>query len=379
MENFFCFTDTNVVIVGATYRNNPFREKALFAPYFDNLKKMIIRSHEELCGESQGCRLRCLPYFMVIGVAERETLNFFQQIVQHPQVNPPIVPEIAFWYKYRFADTNFNDYLDLYDNATSSIHKKVFSSDSTGKHIYLEITGEAAPIAMMADTQWMNDPRNEDLKEPYTLLAHDLHSLIPSLKFIMLLRNPVSHIYWHYNNAPYGKDKTPEEFHSRVNNSLIWWTQCIASHPLRACVYGTPPKMDVFEDRSDNTWWPKSSHFIGALRDGLYWVYVADYLKVFPRDSFLVIRAEDYIDKPTEVLTKQVFPFLDLSPPEKELKLFSASQNISALDSYKPMLPETENLLSKFYGEYNQKLAEILQDEKFLWKDSNTRVYSRNA
>ena len=35
------------------------------------------------------------------------------------------------------------------------------------------------------------------------------------------------------------------------------------------------------------------------------------------------------------------------------------------------MLPETEELLSLFYRPYNEQLARLLRDDRFLWAESN--------
>ena len=36
------------------------------------------------------------------------------------------------------------------------------------------------------------------------------------------------------------------------------------------------------------------------------------------------------------------------------------------------MLPETRAVLENFYVSWNSRLAKILQDDRFLWKDSIT-------
>ena len=38
-------------------------------------------------------------------------------------------------------------------------------------------------------------------------------------------------------------------------------------------------------------------------------------------------------------------------------------------DEVAPMLPETQRMLDEFYRPYNQRLAAILQDRKFLWEE----------
>ena len=37
---------------------------------------------------------------------------------------------------------------------------------------------------------------------------------------------------------------------------------------------------------------------------------------------------------------------------------------------YKPMLPETQQLLREFYRPYNEELAQMLNDQKYLWEDT---------
>lgn len=40
----------------------------------------------------------------------------------------------------------------------------------------------------------------------------------------------------------------------------------------------------------------------------------------------------------------------------------------------KEMLPETRQILEEFYRPFNEKLADVLNDKRWLWKDSTVEA-----
>jgi len=48
------------------------------------------------------------------------------------------------------------------------------------------------------------------------------------------------------------------------------------------------------------------------LRIGMYYPFLADWLRVFPKEQVLVIRYEDYVAKPSEIINN-VCKFLNVS------------------------------------------------------------------
>ena len=58
--------------------------------------------------------------------------------------------------------------------------------------------------------------------------------------------------------------------------------------------------------------------------------------------------------------------------PQKKLEEFCETEK-KYVNSNKvkagPMLPETEQLLRDFFTDKNKELADLLNDEKYLWKD----------
>jgi N-acetylgalactosamine 4-sulfate 6-O-sulfotransferase len=125
-----------------------------------------------------------------------------------------------------------------------------------------------------------------------------------------------------------------------------------------------------------------------SLGGSLYSVFLEEWLKIFGKDQIFVLKAEDYFHNRTTGLNR-VFDFLSLGL----FKSFSVSSQFYVLRSaeritdagsgvqdprdleptYKkidptPMLPQTKKLLDEFFLPFNQRLARMLHDERFLWK-----------
>lgn len=127
-------------------------------------------------------------------------------------------------------------------------------------------------------------------------------------------------------------------------------------YSLRACVY-------------NNT---LNNAMPVRLQVGLYAVYLLDWLTVFSKEQFLILRLEDHASNVKYTMHK-VFQFLNLGPlSEKQEALMTkspASNTRRPEDrSLGPMWPITQKILRDFYGPFNTRLAQVLDDEAFAWK-----------
>ncbi len=61
----------------------------------------------------------------------------------------------------------------------------------------------------------------------------------------------------------------------------------------------------------------RSSYLPRQIMRGMYEMYLEVWLRHFPRDNVLVVKAEDYFSNPGEAL-KKMFAFLGLSAPSEE-------------------------------------------------------------
>lgn len=222
---------------------------------------------------------------------------------------------------------------------------------------------------------WRKDPRNANLQEPKYTVADDIRAILPDVKLIVTLRNPTARLYSSYNMFIPDEHKSPEDFHRRVVGSISWWRACVKKHPERNCAYGSPPEMPPVYDLLGNKdqWWRVDRNYTGEIRHGMYGLIITDWLKVFPRESFLFLRMEDYSKNKTNVLNNVIFPFLQLknvTDPIMQRKL--NRKRIAGKRTYGAMFAKTKLLLDSFYEPFNRKLAAFLGNEQWLWKDVNT-------
>lgn len=317
-------------------------------------------------------RLRCLPHFMLLGVAKSGTSDFQSRILNSDYVFKSFSKELYYWDQYRFVpNATLSDYSDLLDFAVTDMIKLEDKTEGgEGTAYWAGAVGEMTTITLSDVAYWRDDPRNSGLKEPKYITPHDIYSIIPKVKLIVLMRNPVTRLYSHYNMwSPLRKfTKSPEDFHMRIVNSMKWWNDCLAILPLRNCLYGSPPEMPPVE-HTLSSWWPSENNCSGEFRTGLYHLLLTDWLNVFPRENFLFIRSEDYNVDKLALMNTEVYPFLEIPPVEGVQADKIAEKPNAFQQDYLPMLPETKEILHNFYQPYNDKLAHLLGEDRWSWRD----------
>ncbi|XP_053406357.1 carbohydrate sulfotransferase 15-like [Mercenaria mercenaria] len=103
-------------------------------------------------------------------------------------------------------------------------------------------------------------------------------------------------------------------------------------------------------------------------------VHLREWLKAFPREQIMIFRTEDF-SKNIQGYLIQVFKFLDISVPNNTILQKMSSMPHFRITSGKvkagPMLPETRNLLKKFFQPFVSELAAYLHDDRYLFCDTN--------
>ena len=119
-----------------------------------------------------------------------------------------------------------------------------------------------------------------------------------------------------------------------------------------------------------SSWWQKEYNHSGEFRSGMYALFLKDWLDVFPRQQFLFLRTEDYGADKLGTLNDQVYPFLNIPKVDgKDRERIETMKNVFQ-QKYEPMFNETREILTAFYQPFNEKLAKLLGDDKWLWKNS---------
>ncbi|XP_053244935.1 carbohydrate sulfotransferase 15 [Podarcis raffonei] len=334
-----------------------------FRTIFDYLRK-VFWSHLYHYKEKH-YRLRCLPHFYIIGQPKCGTTDLYDRLRLHPDVRFSAIKEPHWWTRKRFGIIRLRDgfhdrypvedYLDLFDLAAHQI-QSVLQGD-TAKDFNKIIIGEASASTMWDNNAWIFFYDNSTEGEPPFLIQDFIHAFQPNAKLIVMLRDPVERLYSDYlyfANA----NKSVEDFHEKVAESLQLFENCLADYSLRACVY----------NNTINNAMPV------RLQVGLYVVFLLDWLTVFNKDQILVLRLEDHASN-VKFTMHMVFQFLDLgalSEKEEALITKSPASNTRRPEDRNlgPMLPITKEILRDFYQPFNTKLAQVLSDEAFLWKKS---------
>ncbi|XP_057681194.1 carbohydrate sulfotransferase 15-like [Corythoichthys intestinalis] len=313
-------------------------------------------------------RIRCLPYFYIIGQPKCGTTDLYDRLRLHPDVKFSTFKEPHWWTRKRFGIIRLSegfhdrypvdDYLDLFDQAAHFIQGSQAANQSGIPAQPDVIIGEASASTMWDNNAWVYFYDNTTSGgEPPFLIQDFLHALQPDARFIVMLRDPVERLYSDY--LYFGiANKSAEDFHEKVSESVQLLDGCLADYTLRSCVYNT----------SVNNAMPV------RLQVGLYVVYLLDWLSVFGREQILVLRLEDHASNRKSTM-HTVFHFLGLAPlsqqMEAELNRSPASNSRRPADkNLGPMLPATKHILRDFYAPFNRKLAQVLRNDSFLW-DAN--------
>ncbi|CAI9718645.1 carbohydrate sulfotransferase 15-like [Octopus vulgaris] len=298
-------------------------------------------------------RLRCLPYVYVAGMPKSGTTDFYRRLNVHPDIVKGQRKEPHWWTRMRFIElkrtnhSSINIYIDLFDGAAEKI--EVDKSHS-------KITSDSSASTLWDNDFWRSFPGNANLDEPELLNAHYIHHFTPDIKIIVLLRNPIERLFSDY--LYFGKlNKSVENFHERVVDTIALYENCFKNETLRKCAYDS--KLGLLSGV--------------RLRIGLYWVYLKDWFRIFPVKNFLIIRSEDY-KRCVLCVFKKVFRFLGLKKLDKvkERTLISlppANTRKDATRNIGPIMNETYALLQKFYQPHNEELVKLLNRTAFNWSD----------
>lgn len=310
--------------------------------------------------------LVCMPKIFFIGFPKSGSTQLFKMLIRHPGVSPGIHKEFHWWTRFPFTATFPHNILSVFHYFT------YFTSAIQ----YIEKVPQAMTIDASQSTIW--DTRAVD---DLCTMPPLIHSLIPSAKYIVIMREPVSRLYSdflyrikrktnmeqeHINGTEEPYAAIPTIFHRSVVREIAEFNKCTATYPLDVCTHFAIQGTVYLNTSSDN---PVNVQ----LGVSLYYVHVAKWLKFIPREQFIFLRTEDLAKCPFSML-QRLWEFLDLpdlTVGEVADILFQRSNsnsysNVKSLE----MLPETKAVLKQFYQPFNEQLALLLGNKRFLWRDS---------
>ncbi|XP_033726688.1 carbohydrate sulfotransferase 15-like [Pecten maximus] len=265
-------------------------------------QKTFLKQFKNPCWyeESEG-KVSCLPYFHLFGACKSGTTDLFYRITQHPHIlkNKGIMgKETWFWSWRRYGNGNMpggtmylSQFTKLFDSESISRDKMLRSDGSPYHHL---ITGHGEPMDLWDQSYWKLIPQNDpEGKEPNITTPFLIKYVNPSIKLILILRNPVERLYSHYLHGNYGNNT--DQFHMDVLQTIRDLQACQKNRTLRSCLYDQDHK----------------EKFKVPISASLYHVHLQEWLKVFSRHQLHIIRSEDYRANISRTL-QDVFSFLNV-------------------------------------------------------------------
>lgn len=263
-------------------------------------------------------RWRPYPDFLIVGTKRGGTTSLWNYLARHPQV-VPMFPSVRGLKSNAYFFENHERGDRWYRSHFHTTAYRRWRQRRLGR----TVTGEASPY-------YMYGPHVPPL----------IASVMPDVRLIMLLRDPVERAYGHY--------------HERVKQGVeqLSFEDALAAEPTRLA--------GEWERMVDDHHYYSRAHDFFSYRDrGIYLPQVARVLACFPRDQVLVLRSEDlYLD--AQRVFDETCRFLGISA----VPIAEPTRHNYIPRS--PISPATKRELVEFYAPHNAALYRYL-DCDFAW------------
>lgn len=233
--------------------------------------------------------LRALPDFIVIGAKRCGTTSLYYYFGQHPSINSSAHDKLGFF------DDNFELGINWYKSHFPIQKRNFLTYDVTATYI------QSANVAKR------------------------IKKLLPNVKLIAILRNPIDRAFSEYNETV------------RENSEKLSFEDAI-----------------TFEMNEQKN--PNSKNY---LTKGKYANQLTYWYEIFPKKQLLIISAED-LQNNTQNTLQSIFQFLNL--PNYSIKDIQ-KRNVG---KYLPMKTETRKKLIDYFKPYNEDLYKLI-DKHFDW------------
>ncbi len=250
------------------------------------------------------------PDFIIIGAQKAGTASLYSYIIQHPQVIPASKREIH--------------YFDMYYKKGILWYQSHFPSASQLKDGAI-ITGESTPYYMF---------------HPHALKR--LYRLLPDVKIIILLRDPIKRAISHYfhevrrHREPLSIEDAFKREEERIG---LEYEKMLKDEYYHSQIY---------------------QHYSYKKR-GIYIDQIQNCFEKFPSKQILVLKSEDFFSDPKSIL-KEVFVHLDIDP-----EFVPPDLNPKNVGNYNERIADTViEYLRNYFAPHNKRLYAYLNRD-FQW------------
>ena len=257
--------------------------------------------------------IRLLPDFLIIGTQRGGTTSLFRYLQMHPCINPAVNKDLHFF------DRRYSKGLAWYRGHFPTALEKYYTQRLQGRTF---VTGEASPSYLF---------------HPYT--PKRVAQAMPRVKLIVMLRNPVSRAYSQYNHAV------------ELGHETLSFEETIELEEER--VAGEQKKI-----LENEYYYSEDYKHRSYLSKGIYVDQLQTWMKLFPREQFLILKSEDFYANPAssfkQVLTFLGVPETELQVEEKEYKNYNNNVYSSKMD------PQMRQRLIEYFKPHNARLYDFL-------------------
>ncbi len=262
--------------------------------------------------------IRIMPDFFILGAQKCGTTSLYYYLVTHPSIASAWRKELFFF------DSNFQKGLSWYRGQFPFSIRRYYAELIRKQNF---ITGEACPNYLF----YPNVPKR-------------VAEILPQVKLIVLLRNPVDRAYSHYRHqVARGREKLSFE-------------DAIACEEERT-------RGDAEKMMTDENYYSYNYTIYSYLERGVYVDQLQRWFRWFSKEQFLIHRSEDLYTNPATIY-KQTLEFLNIPDlePTKEYAVYNKAR-------YTPsstMDPKLRKHLVEYFEPHNLRLYELL-DRDFGW------------
>jgi hypothetical protein len=247
------------------------------------------------------------PNFLIIGAQKAGTSSLFYYLSQHPDIDLPSEKELHFF------DIQYENGIEWY---STLFPKKKFLSR--------KITGEASPFYLF-----------------HPLAAERIHAHYPSIKLIVLLRNPIDRAYSHFQMER-SRGFEPEPNFIRA---VELYNERVADEENQI-KYGIINSGNNFRNYS-------------YIRRGLYGKQIALWLKYFSSRQLCFIKSEDFFSN-VNLNLEYIQNFLGVSyVPPADIRPINSNK-------YHKLTDSDRLKLERYFREDGKLLRQLIGDQ-FFW------------
>ena len=290
--------------------------------YFKDVAKNWLHKHPQLHAFYHATNrlgiisapLHVLPDFVIVGAMKGGSTSLYNFVTQHPDIARAAQKEIGYFAnKYKYGEKYYRSYFPT--KLSAYLHKK-----QTHQKL---LTGEAS-IAYLF----------------FPAVPNRMKDLLPDIKLIIILRNPVDRAYSHYWLA------------KRLNNETFPFEKAVELEEERCA--------GEFERLLQDPYFIPTNFVNNSyLAGGIYADQLEHWFRCYNRNQFLFLSTEDFAKNPQQTLN-QFFDFVGVRP------LHAGNLKNLNVGNYEKMNESTRKFLVEYFKPHNKRLYKLLQRD-FDW------------